>query len=208
MINSQLQDLIINNPHVWLGEEITELKSGGIPTGYPALDAILPEGGWPRNAMMEMLTSQWGFGELQLLLPLMRSITSQKRWVLLVAPPYIPYAPALANAGIDINYLINIDPDTSCKDAMWSVEKALQSESCGLVMAWLDSLPNAVVRRLQLAASEGETSGVLFRHRETKNSPASLQLRLKHTNQGLHAHVIKARGANRYRSATIKLPFH
>ena len=208
MINSQLQELLQNNPQIWLGDQARAETTSGLPTGYPALDAILPERGWPRNALVEMVTPEWGFGELQLLLPLMRSVTGQKRWMLWVAPPYIPYAPALADAGVDINYLVTIDTKTSCKDAMWSVEKALQSASCGLVMAWLDCLPNNVIRRLQLAAHEGQTSGVLFRRHDMKNSPAALQLRLKHTSQGIHAHVIKARGANRYRSATINLPFH
>ena len=208
MINNQLHDLVKDNPQIWLGADRQTESIDALPTGYPSLDAILPEGGWPKNALVEMLTPQWGFGELQLLLPLMRSVTQQKRWMLWVSPPYVPYAPALASAGVDINYLVTIDSKTSCKDAMWSIEKALQSESCGLVMAWLDSLPNAVIRRLQLAANEGQTSGVLFRNHATKNSPAALQLSLKHTSQGVNAHVIKARGANRYRSATISLPFH
>ncbi len=208
MMNSQLQHLLHNNPHIWLGAEAQGEGVTGLPTGYPSLDAILPERGWPKNALIEMHTPQWGFGELQLLLPLMRSITQQKRWMLWISPPYIPYAPALANAGVDINYLVTIDSKTSCKDAMWAIEKALLSESCGLVMAWLNWLPNGVLRRLQHAADEGQTSGVLFRNHDVKNSPAALQLRLKHTNQGINAHVVKARGANRYRSATINLPFH
>jgi len=75
-------------------------------------------------------------------------------------------------------------------------------------MAWLNCLPNGVLRRLQLAADTGQTTGILFRNHAAKHSPAALQLRLKHTSQGIHAHVIKARGASRYRSATISLPFH
>jgi len=208
MINNELQQLLHNNSHVWLGSEGRKQETDGIPTGYPALDAILPGRGWPGNALVEMVTPQWGFGELQLLLPLMRTITGQARWMLWVNPPYIPYAPGLASAGVDIHYLAIVDAQSACRDAMWSVEKALQSDSCGLVVAWLDALPNAVVRRLQLAADEGKTAGVLFRRHDAKHSPAALQLRLKHTSQGIHAHVLKARGANRYRSATISLPFH
>ena len=138
-MNSQLQHLLHNNPHIWLGSEAQGEGVTGIPTGYPSLDAIRPGRGWPKNALVEMITPQWGFGELQLLLPLMRTITQQKRWMLWISPPYIPYAPALASAGVDINYLVTVDAKTSCKDAMWTIEKALQSESCGLVMAWLVS---------------------------------------------------------------------
>ena len=137
-MNSQLQQLLHKNPHIWLGDEAHDEGVTGTPTGYPSLDAILPGSGWPKNALIELLTPHWGIGELQLLLPLMRTITQQKRWILWIAPPYIPYAPALANAGVDIDYLVTIDSKTSCKDAMWSLEKALQSENCGLAMAWLN----------------------------------------------------------------------
>ena len=70
-MNSQLQHLLHNNPHIWLGNEAQPKGEGvtGLPTGYPSLDAILPERGWPKNALIEMVTPQWGFGELQLLLP-------------------------------------------------------------------------------------------------------------------------------------------
>jgi len=122
-MNSQIQHLLDNNPRLWLGDEARGKAVTGLPTGYPALDAILPERGWPENTLIEMITPEWGFGELQLLLPLMRSMTQKKRWMLWISPPYIPYAPALANAGVDINYLITVNAKTSCKDAMWTVEK-------------------------------------------------------------------------------------
>ena len=154
-MNSQLETLLENNPQVWRAKDAGRHMMTGTPTGHPQLDATLPAGGWPNNAIMEMVTPQWGMGELQLLLPLMRSITQQKRWILWISPPYVPYAPALERAGIDMDYVIVIQPDTSCKDALWSIEKALQTQACALVLAWLNWLPNGVIRRLQLAAETG-----------------------------------------------------
>ncbi|MBT8147130.1 MAG: hypothetical protein KJN90_09770, partial [Gammaproteobacteria bacterium] len=63
--------------------------------------------------------------------------------------------------------------------ALWSIEKALQTDSCGLVLAWQNWLPDKVVRRLQLAAEAGETLGILFQHRISKYSQSSLCLEIK-----------------------------
>ena len=157
---------------------------------------------------MEMVTPQWGMGELQLLLPLMRSITRQKRWILWISPPYIPYAPALERAGIDMDYVIVIKPDSSCDDALWGIEKALQTRACALVLAWLNWLPNGVVRRLQLAAETGQSLGVLFSHRDDEHSPAALRLQLHPSETGVYVQVLKARGTHQCRSVHVKLRLH
>lgn len=207
-MNKQIENLLQNNPAIWRMGDFDSYAAEGVSTGYPELDNILPERGWPKNAVVEIVTPQWGVGELKLLLPLMRSVTQQKRYLLWVAPPYIPYAPALASAGVDINYVIVIKPDISCEDALWAMEKALQSEACALVLAWLNWLPNGVVRRLQLAAQSGDSLGVLFRQRNNKNSPAALRLKLNTSWSGVHAQVLKARGTHRYRSVHLDLPRH
>lgn len=207
-MNEQMEKLLQDNPALWRMRDFGRHSPRGMTTGYPQLDGILPEHGWPRNSLIEVVTSHWGIGELKLLLPLMKSITEQKRYLLWVCPPYIPYAPALVGAGVDINYIIIIKPEVSCKDALWSMEKALQSEACGLVLAWLSWLPNGVVRRLQLAAQNSGSLGVLFRQRNDKNSPAALRLQLHSSANGVHVQVLKARGTHRYRSARLDFPCH
>lgn len=207
-MNSQLQTLLENNPRVWRAKDAGHYVTPGIPTGYPQLDAILPGGGWPASAIVEMVTPQWGMGELQLLLPLMRTITQQKRWILWISPPYVPYAPALERAGIDMDYVIVVQPDDSCKDALWGIEKALQTEACALVLSWLNWLPNAVVRRLQLAAETGQSLCVLFRQRNDEHSPAVLRLHLHPSEKGVHVEVLKARGSHHYQGVHVNLRLH
>ena len=204
----KLQTLLDNNPALWQGSAVTSGQTRGIGTGYSELDDILPSRGWPKKSLLEIVTPQWGIGELKILLPLMRAITEQKRWIIWISPPYVPYAPALAKAGVDINYVIVIHPDTACNDAIWSIEKALQTHSCALVLAWMNWLPNGVVRRLQLAAEKGDSLAILFRERETKNSPAALRLKLHPNAQGLQVKVLKARGTYRYQSAHLCFPCH
>lgn len=208
IMNEQVESLLQNNPAIWRMGDYQHYATPGLATGYPQLDRILPERGWPKNALVEIITPRWGIGELKLLLPLMRSVTEQKRYLLWVAPPYIPYAPALAEAGVDIDYVIVIKPEISCKDALWSMEKALQSQACGLVLAWLNWLPNGMVRRLQLAAESGNSLGVLFRQFNHKHSPAALRLQLNSSPGGVNLQVLKARGTHRYRSIRLDFPCH
>jgi cell division inhibitor SulA/protein ImuA len=207
-MNSQLQSLLENNHQVWRAKDGGRYIMNGTPTGHPQLDATLPGGGWPANAITEIVSPQWGMGELQLLLPLMRTITQQKRWILWVSPPYVPYAPALERAGIDMDYVVVIQPDDSCKDAFWGIEKALQTRACALVLAWMDWLPNAVIRRLQLAAETGHSPGFLFRHRHDDHSPAALRLHLHPSSRGVHVQVLKARGTHQHRRVHVNLRLH
>ncbi|WP_455205940.1 translesion DNA synthesis-associated protein ImuA [Kaarinaea lacus] len=207
-MNEQLQQLLRDNPAVWRGSDALDYVHQGISTGYEQLDASLPEHGWPRNALMEVITPRWGIGELKLLLPLMKSVTEQKRYLLWVSPPYMPYAPALASAGVDMDYVIVVRPETSCKDALWSIEKALQNDACALVLAWLNWLPNGVVRRLQLAAESGNSLGVLFRQYNNQHSPAALRLQLQPSPNAVQVQVLKARGTHRYRKVRIDFPCH
>ncbi len=156
-----------------------------ISTGYSDLDAILPEGGWPFNDLVEMISTQWGTRELQLVLPLMKSVIDKGKWVLWIAPPYIACAPSLVSAGIDISRVIAVHPQSSCREALSRIDQALKNEDCGMVIAWLDWLPNSVVRRIQRAARMGNKPGVLFRQHENKLSPAVLRLQLKPKTDGL-----------------------
>ncbi|GIT21675.1 MAG: hypothetical protein CM1200mP40_13570 [Gammaproteobacteria bacterium] len=62
--------------------------------------------------------------------------------------------PGIRQAGIDTGQILVVNLDTSCKDALWSMEKALQTKNCGLVLAWQTWLPGKVLRRLQLAGGK------------------------------------------------------
>ena len=207
-MNSQLRTLLENNPRIWRAKDAGRYMTTGVATGYPELDAILPGRGWPANTVVEMVTPQWGLGELQLLLPLMRTITQQKRWMLWISPPYIPYAPALEHAGLNMDYVIVVQPDNMYPDNLWCVEKALQSQACDLVISWLSGIPNGVIRRLQLAAETGHGLGVLFCQHSVEHSPAALRLQLHPSATGVYVKVLKARGSYQHCSAHINLQSH
>lgn len=181
-------------------------------TGYPELDALLPRGGWPTSGLVEIISRHKGIGELQLLMPLLKQRSQQAQSVLWIAPPYPLHGPALAEAGVNIRNSFVIPSQTSCNKALWSIEKALQSSECGLVLAWQNWLSPRVVRRLQMAAREGQTLGVLFHQRPTPNSPAMLQLELQSVpgacprTRSVDVNLLKATGTHQRGQVRLKLP--
>ena len=56
-----------------------------------------------------------------------------KRPVMLIQPPHIPNALALAAMGLDPSQVIWVQPDRS-GDALWAAEQALKMGSCAVVM--------------------------------------------------------------------------
>jgi cell division inhibitor SulA len=186
------------------------------------------------QGLIEMVSERWGVGELQLFLPLMRHLIARGNWVLWIAPPYSPYAPGLAQAGIDLRRILIVGGSNaplrseafwgkkaapepvsserlSSKEALWSMEKALQTQHCGLVLAWHSQLPQPTLRRLQLAAITGKTLGVVFMSKNSEHSPSSMRLKIKNSEsdgaEAAYAEVslLKARGSYRQSAARIKL---
>ena len=107
-----LDALLRSQPALWRGRDRYN-SHAAIATGYPILDEALPSQGWSIGCLTELLCAQSGIGELSLLLPALRQLTQDDQWVALVRPPYLPYAPALSNAGIDPHHLLIIDVDTA-----------------------------------------------------------------------------------------------
>lgn len=184
----------------------------GQSTGHAELDALLPWGAWPQSGLIEVVNKQAGIGELQLLASLLRERSQQQSSVLWIAPPYPLHGPALAQMGVNTRNSFVVPAQTSCNQALWSIEKALQSEECGLVLAWQNWLSARVIRRLQLAAREGNTLGVLFHQRPAAHSPSTLQLQLSSAPvsqpgyRNMDVQVLKARGSHKQGRVRIKLP--
>jgi len=96
---------LLEHPAIWRGRSVARRDT--VPTGYPALDARLPGGGWPQAALVEIMVPHLGGGELQLLLPVLAALSNQPvaRWCVWIAPPLEPYAPALAARGLSVGLL-------------------------------------------------------------------------------------------------------
>jgi len=205
-VNPSLES-VLQHPGIWRGNQRAQTAEGALPTGFAALDALLPGGGWPRGALTEVLLSRQGIGELRLLTPALARLSVTDGWLAWVSPPYVPYAAALAAAGIDLKRLVVAKPSTEA-DAWWTAEQALRSGACGALLAWLRAADERRMRRLQLATETGHTWGVLFRHARAakERSPAALRLLLEPASEGLAVTILKRRGGPVNQPVVVALP--
>jgi len=63
-MNEALQE-VLDDPRVWRAGR-RDLRWPTLSSGYPQLDAWLPDGGWPAGRLTEMAVERWGSGELAL----------------------------------------------------------------------------------------------------------------------------------------------
>jgi cell division inhibitor SulA/protein ImuA len=184
------------HPAVWRGDQLSHVASASVPTGFAALDAELPGGGWPTAALTEILPQHAGIGELRILGTALAALSAQKRTLAWIAPPHLPYAPALAALGIDLARLI-IVTTRSPRETLWATEQALRSRACGAVLAWPGAIKYPALRRLQLAAEDNPVLAVLFRPPQAaaETSCAALRLSVQTHRGDLAVRILKRRGA-------------
>ncbi|ALX34795.1 hypothetical protein PATSB16_28720 [Pandoraea thiooxydans] len=205
-------------PGLWRASELAQGQGPVRATGFVELDQELPGGGWPAGALAELLPTHAGIGELRLLLPALATLTRVGKPVVMIAPPYLPYAPALAGAGVDLRHLVLVHARAPsgatappAADDLWAAEQALKSASCGAVLAWLPQARADQLRRLQLAAAGSDALAWVVRQPQAlaSSSPAPLRLALEPApGSGLLIHFHKRRGPARGMPLRLDLPAH
>jgi len=199
---------------LWRGSGRERAAGRMLPSGFRELDAATG-GGWPSGALVE-LVSPGGQG-LSLLVPLLARTSTplsdgsgarcefttcsevplgrEPRWLAWVDPPWHPHVPALAARGVAVSRILQVRTAGGA-EGLWAAEQLLRSGNCAVVMLWPGRLGTARLRRLQLAAEEGDGLGVLFRPPEAAAapSPAALRLRLGSHGEKLAVEVLKRRG--------------
>jgi len=166
-----------------------------IDTGYESLNQQLHSNGWPLGTTTEFGISTHGIGELRLLLPalVLPTLKGSKhspqieysppprlRQLVLIAPPYLPFAPALLKHGVKLNDLTVIQTNT-LKDSLWAVEQSLAANCCNAVICWTgkQKINTHDLRRLQLAAEKTQSWSVLFRHSDCLKEASASGLRIQ-----------------------------
>src|SRR6202521_2657701 len=186
---------LLEHPAIWRGRSAAHHR--GLPTGFAALDAYLPGYGWPRTGLIEILIARFGSGELDLLLPTLAALTraAAARWCVWVAPPLMPFAPALVSQGIVLDRVAMVGGARP----LWAFEQALGSGACDVALAWARQPKAREIRRLHLAAERGRSLGGLFRPRRAAReaSAAVLRLSLEPITAGVRITLLKGRGAMR-----------
>ena len=100
------------HPAVWRASQIGGSILRTSASGFAALDAQLPGGGWPHGVLTELLLPQPGIGELRLLAPALAALgggagggaTGGEPCVMLFDPPASLSAWALAQCGLSARY--------------------------------------------------------------------------------------------------------
>ena len=184
---------LLASGQVWRGAAV-EAAPAVFSTGFAALDERLG-GGWPQAGITELLLANPGLGELELLCPSLARLAAEGRWQLWLAPPAIPYAPALQQRGVALACQLWVTAANS-RDRLWVAEQALASGTCSMVLAWLPEVTSGQVRRLLLAAEKGQCCGFILRPADAAGQPsqASLRLVLERNDGALQVTIAKRRG--------------
>ncbi len=189
-----------------LGSSVSAPGGGEIRSGFDALDEELTGRGWSRPGLTEILCDYNGIGELSLLMKALGSSANVVQpgdamhmlWVVPHNQAWIPYAPALAQCGINLDHLAIVRAKNT-DDAMWAAEQGLKSGACRSVLlrmseAWCNPLS---LRRLHQSAMAGNSILWLVRPLEALNtpSPAGTRISLEPEEGGaLRLNLIKRRG--------------
>lgn len=208
--------LLAERPALWLADRLAPAAAAlsAHPTGFAALDAELPGGGWPAAGLTELLLAAPGSGELRLLAPLLGLGLPAHGSLLCIAPPLMLYAPALQALAWPLERLLVVSPG-SLADAAWAAEQGLRSGACAAVLWWQGEVRApattlaTALRRLHLAAQEGRCPLFALRPAaaQAQSSPAPLRLVLASAPQGqLAVTVFKRRGPAMHAPLQLMLP--
>lgn len=209
---TQSLESLLQHPSLWRASGQPDARHLAVPSGYSALDARLPGGGWPFPALIELLVPEVGVGELDLLIPMLREISRPvpsataghaDRTIALLNPPFLPYAPALEERGLDPTRVMVTTP-LARLETLWAMEQALRSGACAAVLGWVEQAGMQTLRRLKLAAHAGNCIGVLFRSIRCRAQPSPAHLRAVLGMDGgeLSIELIKVQSG---RSATLRM---
>jgi protein ImuA len=175
------------HPALWRAHQLGQQREPTLATGFSALDAELPGGGWPVRMLTELLLAHAGLGEMRLLAPVLARLAQAGRCVMLFGAPAALSGAALAQWGVDGTQCLLVQANTGTSsssgpcaaDTLWALEQALKSGQLGAVLAWPGAhvRPQAL-RRLQMAAQGHDGPAFLFRPTDARHRPSPAPLRL------------------------------
>ncbi|MFG6463652.1 translesion DNA synthesis-associated protein ImuA [Roseateles sp. DXS20W] len=197
---------------LWRGSSLGASAAPTLPSGFAALDAELPGGGWPLQAITELLTPQSGVLEWRLLAPALqrwwaaqalpaaapgrraRAAAPALRSLLLINPPHTPHLPGLRALGLPQAALIWVTA-TAPAQQLWAAEQAIKSRVA--VLAWLPEARPEQIRRLQVSALSSDAPAFLVRPERAGQQSSAAPLRLvvqPGDGWALNVHLLKRRG--------------
>jgi hypothetical protein len=148
-----------------------------VSSGCAALDRLLPGGGFRRGTLVEWLAAADGAGAESLAIAAAREACREGGAVAVIDWRHEFYPPAAVRAGIASQCLLVVQSATEA-DNHWTLDQALRCAGVAALLAWPDRLDGRTFRRLQLAAEEGGSLGLLLRPQEAQAEPSWADVRL------------------------------
>lgn len=199
---------------LWRGNELGSASSRVLSSGYAALDAELPGGGWPTQAITELLQAQACVAEWRLLSPVMQAVAAAQsaslidKQIVLIAPPLQPHPPGLFStheAGRSYP-LIWIDTNTPA-ERLWVLEQVIKANAAALILCWLPQVRPEQLRRLQVHAQGHDSPIFICRSMQAMHEASAAPLRIalqSPCNGDLELQIFKRRGPAH--TEILKLP--
>lgn len=203
-----------------LRQQIARLEEGRrrpdaapVSSGCNALDELLPERGFHRGTLVEWLLAGEGCGGETLALLAAREACQPDGILVVLDQSREFYPPAAARLGIRLEDAIVVQA-TNSADNLWALDQALRCTAVAAVLAWPVKLDGRTFRRLQLAAEQGGSLGLLIRPARASGEPSWADLRLRieplpaETRAGarrLRLQLLRCRGGNQAVSIDMEL---
>ncbi len=189
-------DTLFDRADIWLGRT-TRQASATRDTGFTELNALLVGGGWPLDGLVEINAPRLGSGEWQLLSGTLQHFAEREGYLVLVNPPAMLCASALAQMGVPLDRVLVVRT-ANRRELMLGVVESLRSRCAQMVLLWeeRERLGYAELRKLQLAAADSRTLCFMLRLGATSTlaSPASLRVQLQSRFSGMQLHILRQRG--------------
>ena len=163
-------------------EQMETARRGGqggavAAAGIPALDGLLPEGGFRRGTLVEWLAGSAASGVDGLALLSARGLLRRGTVLVVLDREQTFYPPAAAAWGVPLPQMIVVRPGNLAEE-WWAREQCLQSAGVAVSLCRLKRATNRALRRLQLAAERGNGLGFLLRSLSARGQPAWSDVRL------------------------------
>lgn len=181
---------------IWRGDQLGSPVTRVVASGYRALDAELPGGGWPARCLTEVLQAQPTVLEWRLLAPAMREVVAKGEDIVIVGPPKAPHLPGLRDEGVDERRLVWIQAATPA-ERLWVTEQLVKANAAGLVVSWLPQARQEQIRRLQVCAQSCDSPVFLCRPAAAEHEPSAAPLRVQVSvgvDWELRVHLLKRKG--------------
>lgn len=174
------------------GHQIPPCSAGS--SGFNDLDNNLRGSGWPSDGLIDLALQHYG-NEWFLWLPWLQKQMQMGQTIALINPPWLPYATSLISAGLMLDQLLIVTPQSH---GQWlaSWRDIAKANVCSGVLAWTPALSYPELRKCHLLAADHD--GLYAIHRpwmsQRQHSPAVLRMALRWQPAGLHCQLLKQKG--------------